>query len=144
MVIYIETRDFGRVRVNKRRGSQTIRIAVSQSGEVRLSMPYRLSTQDGLRFLNEKKNWVNKHKTEPKYLEDGAVIGRSHTLRIVVSNKTKTTSRITNDEIVVNMPENAMLSEVQKKLQHISKKLLKKEAEKLLPDSINQIAKINS
>ncbi len=136
MITYIETQDFGRIRITKRRGSRTMRIAVSQTGEVRLSIPYRLSTEEGLRFLNEKKSWVNKHKTDQTYLEDGARIGLSHTLRIVASTNTKTTSKVTDNEIIVKMPEEAMLDEVQKKLEQIAKKILKNEADFLLPQKL--------
>ncbi len=140
MVTYIETLDFGRVRVIKRRGSRSMRIAVSQTGEVRLSIPYRISTEDGIKFLNEKKNWINKHKSEPTYLEDGAQIGNNHTLKILVSKNSKTTSKIIGNQIIVNMPEDTMIDDVQKKLEQISKKLLKNEAESVLPQKIKSLA----
>lgn len=140
MVTYVETSDFGRVRVSRRRGSRSIRIAVSQSGEVRLSLPYKVSTQDGLNFLNDKKAWIAKHKTDQLYLEDGARIGIAHTLRIQASSNTKTTTKITGTEIAVQMPEDTMADDVQKKLEQIAKKFLKKEADQLLPIKLNNMA----
>lgn len=137
MIEYIETHDFGRVRVSRRKGSRSIRISVSQTGEVRLSLPLRIGLKEGLRFLQEKQSWVQQHKKEQDYLDDGARIGSMYTLRIMASKNSRVTHIIQDNSIIIRIPDDMQFNDVQKKLEQIAKKALQKSAEVLLPQRLN-------
>jgi predicted metal-dependent hydrolase len=89
-----------------------------------------------MRFLDEKKDWILQHKKDKEYLEDGARIGSMYTLRILVSKNTRTSSVIQGNAIIIRIPENMLFDDMQKKLQHITKKALQKSAEVLLPQRL--------
>lgn len=141
MIEFLEVEGIGRVRVSRRRGSRSLRISVTQNGEVRLSMPYRVALRDGLKFLQQKRDWLNKHQTEETYLDSGARIGKAHTLVVVPSTSTKTRTVVTTDTITVHIPEEMDAETVQKKLNEAAGKVLKKEAGALLPQQLMHYAK---
>lgn len=141
MIEYLEIEGIGRVRVSRRRGSRTLRISVTQNGEVRLNMPYRVALRDGLKFLEQKRAWLQKHQTEEVFLDSGARIGKAHTLLVKPTSNTKTTVKITPDTLIVNIPEDMDADTVQKKLGDAARRILKKEAESLLPQQLLHYAK---
>lgn len=137
MIEYIETSDFGRVKVSRRQGSRSIRITVSQTGEVRLSLPPRVSLEDGLNFLKDKQAWVQQHTKEQEFLDDGARIGSMYTLRVMASKNSRVTHVIQDNSILIRIPEDMQFNDVQKKLEQIAKKALQKSAEVLLPQRLD-------
>ena len=143
MIEYTEHAQLGRVRVSKRHGSRTIRISVTQMGEVRLSMPYSMSLKDGLKYLDEKRAWVDKHTKDMNYLENGARIGKAHTLKVLATSKSRTRSIITDTTLLVYIPENFSADQVQEKLETECKKLLQKQAKSLLPQQLSAYAKMH-
>ena len=140
MIEFVEVEGLGRVRVSRRAGSRSMRLSVTQNGEVRLSMPPRMSLQQGLKFLEEKRSWLRKHSSDPSWLEDGARIGKAHILVIVPSTSTKSHTTLTANKITVHIPEHLDADEVQDKLQTAARKALKKESEVLLPQQLMHYA----
>jgi predicted metal-dependent hydrolase len=141
MVEYLEIEGIGRVRVSRRRGARSIRLSVAQHGEIRLSVPYRLSLREGLKFLEQKRAWLQKHRTEEVYLDSGARIGKAHTLLVMPTKSSKTSVKISSDTITVRIPEDMDAEAVQKKLSAAANRVLKKEAESLLPRQLLHYAK---
>lgn len=142
MIEYVEHPTYGTVRVSRRKGSRSIRIGLAQDGEVRLSLPFRTSLQQGLQFLNDKKDWIEKHRQESNDVEHGARIGKFHTLKLVVdSTGGKTT--IVQNTIIVRIADDATADEVKSKIESASKRALKKEAQQLLPKQLQQHAQVH-
>jgi len=142
MIEYIEVEGIGRVRLSRRRGARSIRLSVTQNGEVRLSVPFRMALKDGLKFLEQKREWLQEHQTEESFLDNGARIGKSHTLLILTTlTSSKVTTIITSDTLMVRIPDNMDGETVQKKLNQAALKVLKKEAESLLPQQLTHYAK---
>jgi predicted metal-dependent hydrolase len=140
MVEYIEVQGLGKIRVMRRKGARTIRLSLSQNGEVRLSVPYRVSLADGLKFLNEKRDWIEQNAGIPSILEDGARIGKAHTLKIGTSFSTKSQTIIGQSTVIVQLPKGITEAEAQKKLIAAARKILTKESEALLPQRLAQLA----
>ncbi len=140
MIEYIEVEAIGRVRVSRRRGARSIRLSVTQNGEVRLSLPYRLALSEGMKFLEQKRDWLIKHKTEEAYLDSGARIGKAHQLVIFTTYSSKVTVKITSDKLLVRIPDDMDAETVQKKLHQAALKVLKQEAEALLPQQLAHYA----
>lgn len=140
MIQKIEVTGIGPVTVYRRKGMRSIRISVSQSGVIKLSLPFNVSLQKGLAFLQTKKDWVTKHAPEPLALDDGATIGRSHTLRLHTGTGTKLKSVRIANELHVYVPEHLNFDEVQTKLQKSAKKLIVEQAEALLLPRLQTIA----
>ncbi len=141
MIEFVEVAGIGKVRVSRRRGSRTMRISVTQNGEVRLSIPYRVSLKEGVKFLQQKQVWLDKHQTEETYLDSGARIGKAHRLIITPTTNIKTTVLISSDTVSVGIPEDMDVDTVQKKVADAARRVLKKEAESLLPQQLMHYAK---
>ncbi len=141
MIEHIQVEGFGKVRISRRTGMRTIRIGVTQNGEVRLSLPARVSLEKGILFLREKKAWIQKNTpSEGDYLDDGARIGKAHTLRITPTGSSKVRTTITQNAIFVHIPDQMSAENVQLKLSVAAKKALKIEAESLLPQQLRKYA----
>ena len=141
MIEYLEVEGIGRVRVSRRRGLRSMRISVTQNGEIRLSVPYRIAMKEGLKFLQQKKDWVLKHQTEEVFLDSGARIGKAHTLVVVPTTSSRTSIKITPDTLIVHIPEDMEADTVQQKLNAAAGRVLKKEAEALLPQQLKHYAR---
>lgn len=141
MIEYIEVPELGTVRVSRRRGSKTIRIGLTQNGEIRLSMPMRVSLSHGIEFLLQKKSWLDKQrKVDLSPVENGARIGKNHTLVIKVSLGKKAKTEISSNQVVLHIPEDFELEQVQNKIDQAAKIVLKKQAENLLPQQLKTYA----
>ncbi len=140
MVSYIEVEGIGTVRLQRRKGTQSIRLSLSQNGEVRLSLPYRVSLQDGIAFIQQKRGWIEKHAGYESLLEDGARIGKAHTLKIGVSFSGRIQTTISQTTIVVQAPQGTSPEKLQPKLIAAAKKALHTEASALLPQRLDQLA----
>lgn len=141
MIEFVEVEGVGKVRVSRRRGSRTMRISVTQNGEVRLSLPPRAALRDGIKFLQQKQTWLNTHQSEEIMLDSGARIGKAHRLVITPTLNSKVTVRINGDTLSVGIPDHMDVDTVQKKLADAARKVLKVEAESLLPQQLIHYAK---
>ncbi len=105
-------------------------------------MPLRMPLQEGLKFLLQKKDWLTKHQTEETFLENGARIGKAHTLVILTSlTSSKVSTKTTSDKLIVKIPDDMDVDTVQKKVGEAARKVLKAEAEALLPQQLMHYAK---
>ena len=141
MIDYVEVDGLGSVRVQRRKGSRSIRISVSQNGAIKLSMPYRTSITTGIEFLQQKRTWIQKHASSPApKLGDGARIGKAHTLLVSNNDSSKSRVTLTDTTIMVRLPANTNEQSMQPKLIDASKKALQREAQNLLPKQLEVYA----
>lgn len=140
MIEYIDHDEFGRIRLSRRRGARSIRIGLSQAGEIRLSLPYGVSLNSGLKFLSDKRNWIIKHSKQPPNINSGSIIGKDYTLRIVPTYKQNASTVYSDSQVTVFMPEDAAYEQVQEKISKTISKVLLLQAKKHLPGRVNTIA----
>ncbi len=143
----IDIPDIGEVTLTKRKGNSNIRLSYSHSGLIKVSLPYYVPFKTGIEFVKSKKNWLEKHRPDkPQILYDGDRIGKAHRLEFNRSHDASRSSvRLSGSRISVTVPVGLSFeeAEVQKVAQRGALKALKKEADRLLPQRLSQLAKEN-
>jgi predicted metal-dependent hydrolase len=143
----IEIPDIGTVTLYKRRGNRSIRLSVSAGGEVRVSMPYWLPYAAGEQFARSKAAWILDHaQSTPTGLRHGQAVGKAHRLHIMPSTQAiKITTRLKQNQIEINHPLSYQANSpaVQQAAKSASIRALRKEAEQLLPQRLQQLASTN-
>jgi len=99
----------GEVCVSRSRRTRRILLSVKPDGAIRLSLPYSLSLQEGLRFLDEKAAWAEQARNRlairyPKEIIEMPYSTRSHILSLLPGDVSAVSARITGDEIRVSYP----------------------------------------
>ena len=135
--IYVPAVD-AEVVIARRRGTRNIRLSVKSNGVIRLTVPFGVSENQALKFLVEKKDWINKHKTTSTTLKDGDHIGKSY--RLSVQQVDKRSSRILQNEIRVSLDKPIETPESQTFIRSACERALKNEAENLLPQRLKAVA----
>ena len=135
--------EIGELTLSKRRGSRNIRISVSAAGRVRVGLPTWLPYSAGISFALSRKEWLLEHKAKHQtvHFKDGDRIGKSFRLRYQYDPAvTKTSARVLGADVIVK--SNMALSDdaVQEKASLAAERALKKEAEKLLPPRLQELA----
>lgn len=140
----IELAGVGPITLVKRTGNRTIRITVTQSG-VRVSMPKWTPFSAGQAFALQHTSWIQEElaKLSGPQLESGQRIGKMHYLRFeqVLSDQ-PITSRVTGTEIIVRLRGGETISDpdVQSRAHKACIRGLKREAERLLPPRLTNLA----
>ncbi len=132
------------VTVYKRRGSKSIRLSISQEGDVKVTMPYWLPYAAGTAFAESKRDWILSQRVIPTNIVEGQAIGKSHTLHFKVSvSATKPSSRLADGKIIITHPLKTPASDssVQVIAEKAAIRTLRKEAATLLPPRLKQHAK---
>lgn len=135
--------EIGELTLSKRRGSRNIRLSVSAAGRIRVGMPYWLPYSAGISFALSRKDWLLEHKTKNAAppLQDGDRIGKSFRLRYEYDQKAqKTTARLQASKVIVKSPQDISDKNVQEKASLAAERALRKEAEKLLPARLAELA----
>jgi predicted metal-dependent hydrolase len=107
-------------------------------------MPYWAPYQAGIAFAKSKADWINKNLTPHtgQLLKDGDLIGKSHRLHYVYKpNHKTTTARISPNSINITSAYTFNSPSVQKKARDACEKALRSEAEHLLPQRLESLAK---
>lgn len=133
------------VQIARRKGTRHLRLSVKTDGTIRLTVPYGASEQLALKFLNEKLDWIKKHRKQPLLLRDGDRIGKSHWLHFEQSTSSRPSTRVSANQAIVYYPAemNIVDHAVQKAAQRITLRVLSTEAERLLPQRLNDLASQN-
>ncbi len=144
---YIEVAGLGSVRFQKRKNARNIRITVSHAGETRVSLPTWVPYKAAIVFAESKKDWIiSQSQGKSRHVfSNGERVGKSHRLRLVTTSALRTTTRVTDTEIVVFHPESlpATSQEVQRYVSKAATKALRNEAEKLLLPRLRSLAAKN-
>lgn len=132
----------GEVIVAKRRGTKHIRLSVTATGSIRVSVPYWLPYEAGLRFASSKKGWIAKQmQVHPTVLlEDGQRIGKAHHLQFVAGPKLRGVIKETVIQVVVPAGLSIADQQVQDRATSVCEKALRQEAEHLLPQRLQILA----
>lgn len=132
------------VKLVKRRGARTIRLSITNSGAVRIGLPYFMPYAAGVLFAKNNMAWIirqrAKHQRRP--LMSGALIASRYRLLITSdpSLGTGIRTRVKEGIIEVKSPWAQTDQRVQQKTVSACEKALKIEAERVLPRRLSELA----
>lgn len=133
-----------KVKIYKRRGSRSIKLAIDSGGGLKVSIPYWVPYKTGLDFAKSKEAWIDKHHSPAPVLSHGQPIGKAHHIEFVPDSAIdKPRSSIKATSILIRYPSHMDTSEdeIQKAAQKASIKALRKQAETLLPQRLDALAR---
>lgn len=101
---HYEIDGIGKIRVQKRRGSKSMRLRISNDGVVTVGVPFWMPYKTALDYAKKQKDWIIKHRPAKKILTNNQLIGRHHTLKIKTNNTSSFRVLVGDDSIVVYVP----------------------------------------
>jgi predicted metal-dependent hydrolase len=130
------------VTIYKRRGNRNLRLSVSGTGEVRVSIPAWAPYKTGLEFARSRQDWIQKQTRQPVLLAHGQPIGKAHHLEFAPKAGGKTTGRLLGSAVVISHARglDTASPEVQAVARKVSEKALRAQAEQLLPQRLAGLA----
>lgn len=131
------------VTVYKRRSSRSLRLTVSPSGQVKVSIPAWAPYRAGVEFARSRLDWIAGQRQPPVMLRSGQAVGKAHHLRFVSDDsRTKLSSRVNANEIIISLPAgmNSHDSEAQAAAEKACVRALRVQAENLLPRRLRDLA----
>jgi predicted metal-dependent hydrolase len=136
--------DLGSVLFNKRRNSRSIRISLSHSGQVKVTLPKWVSYYEAQRFVTSKTQWILDQKvTVDKKLVDNQQIGKYHNLTFLPTADYDTPRGFVKDhDIKVKYSDKLSVNDhtVQDCAMKASNKALMAEAKEVLPKRLHMLA----
>lgn len=131
--------------VARRKGSRNIRISIKSDGTLRVSVPYGVSDAAAWQFVESKQEWIRQRLKPKLQLEHDMHIGKAHRIEIKTGGDSPR-SRIANGTITITVPESLSITspDVQKVLERACDRALQKEAQQLLPQRLETLAKKHS
>lgn len=140
----VEIPSIGSVTLYKRRGSRSLRLSIGSAGEIRVSMPYWLPYTAGEAFARSKADWITAHRLPAaEHLRHGQAVGKAHRLFFdPVPQASKVTTRLKDNQIEISHPASVPAHDpkVQQAARKASIRALRREAERLLPMRLRQLA----
>jgi predicted metal-dependent hydrolase len=134
----------GQVSVIKRRNSKNLRISISPTGHVRISIPRWTPYITGITFARSKIDWINTQLTQNGsiILADGCLIGRHHRLVFVnvSAERPLTKTRVSKNKVVVSTNLSWDNPAVQKTASKACERALREESKRMLPQRVNSLA----
>ncbi len=141
----VEIPEIGTVTLIKRRGNTNIRLSFARDGSIRVSLPYWVPYQSGVSFALQRKDWIDEHRPDkPALLHSRARIGKAHRLAIeqrIESQGVRVTVRQNVINVLCPVDTPVTHASVQKAAERGAHKALKVEADRLLPQRLEQLAR---
>ena len=134
----------GEVVITKRRKSKSMRLSITPTGTVRVTVPFWLSYGAAEQFVSKRVDWIVEHKSKhpESVIRPGDRIGKSHRIEFVQDPAaTSSSARVYDNLIKVKSPKLYTDKLVQQKAVKASEKALKAEAEVLLPQRLEYFSK---
>src|ERR1039458_9775618 len=120
------------VTIYKRKVSRNLRLSISPTGQVRVSIPAWASYGVGLDFAKSRSSWILSQQKASQTLQHGQAIGKAHHLQFVAKSETnKISSRVQNSLVIVTHPMGTSpgLAEVQSEAEKACVRALRAQAE---------------
>lgn len=136
----------GTVTLYKRKRSKSIRLSVTSSGDIRVTMPfwtpYKLATE----FVIRKTGWLQSQVPQKVPIRNDDLIGRQHRVQITygpAASKIKT--RVSGDIVAAKIPFGSEPAgeDIQVLLRAACERALRKEAHVQLPRRLSELAAIH-
>lgn len=138
----VEITGIGSVKITKRKGTRRLRLRMSPGGVI-VSMPPWVPFKVGEKFALEHIDWIEKHRTPPKFLLPNRKIGRNHTLVYKVGLGVKPSVKVNLSSVIVSVPKGMTVKAPSVQIAAIrgAKKALKNQ-ENILRERLESISKI--
>lgn len=138
----VQVEGIGMVALHKRRGARNIRLSITHSGEVRVTLPFWAPYKAGIDFILSKSEWILEQKPEVQLIKQGHQIGKAHHISFEAGQGESISTRITGNEVRVLLPVGTRWDsdEAQKAAISVGIRALKKEARQLLPRRLQTLA----
>jgi predicted metal-dependent hydrolase len=131
------------VTIYKRKASRSLRLTIAADGKVKVSIPTWAPYRAGLEFAKSRREWIVSQQIESSLMQTGQPIGKAHRLLFLQkSTVSKPSGRIAGGEIIIGYPAGYDSSDeaVQKAAKTTAIKALRLQAEKLLPQRLEDLA----
>jgi predicted metal-dependent hydrolase len=129
--------------IYKRKSSRSLRLSITSSGIIRVTIPLWVSYNQGFDFAQSRKEWIHSQKTLEKAIQPRTAIGKAHHI-LFVSHPTisKPTSRIRQSEIIITYPQQLNVDSpiVQSAAKAAGIRALRTQANLLLPQRLRTLA----
>jgi predicted metal-dependent hydrolase len=138
----VEVAGIGTVALHKRRGARNIRLSITHSGEVRVTLPFWAPYKAGIDFILAKSDWILEQKPEVQLIRQGYQIGKAHHITFEAGQGNTISTRLTGNEARVLLPIGKRWDSpaAQQAANSVGIKALKKEAKQLLPRRLQTLA----
>jgi len=133
----------GEVVLAKRKGTRSLRLSIGADGRIRVGMPYWAPYQAGISFAISRSDWIKKHAPESRsgLLTEGMRVGKSYRLHFIRDDSIRgARSRLVANRIIIRTSIDPSRPEAQKRAAAACERALKKDAEKLLPQRVKELA----
>lgn len=135
------------ITVYKRAGSRSLRLSVTSTGKIRVTIPSWSPYQAGVQFARTRLSWIRQQQQPAALLIADQRIGKAHRLKFVAQTTAKrVSSRVITGQIIIGYP--AALNYSDKQVQAAAKtaclRALRREAERLLPQRLSALASTHS
>jgi predicted metal-dependent hydrolase len=130
--------------IYKRQSSRSLRLSVTSTGQIRVTIPRWVSYRAGLAFARSKQSWLAEQQHTSSTLRNGQTIGKAHHLRFMAEEGlNKPVSRLNSSEIIIRYPQALSQADpsVQKVALNACIRALRSQAENLLPQRLQSLAK---
>lgn len=148
-IVYIK--NIGNVKIRKNKRSKNVSIAIKPLNGVIVNLPYFLSYQYGIKIIEQKKQWIEKHlpkiqaieKQNTIFTEDTAFSTRQRKLHIKKHDSNLVHTKVNSDIIEILYPNNENIEspEIQEIIRTTLIKTLRFEAKEYLPTRTYELAK---
>lgn len=134
------------ITIYKRSGSRSLRLSVTSTGKIRVTIPTWTPYQAGLQFAKTRLDWIQRQQQPTTVLQPGQAVGKAHHLRFSPQlNSSRVSSRVMAGEIIIGYP--AQLSSHDKNVQLTARsaciRALRRQAEQLLPQRLKILAELH-
>ena len=142
--------EIGEVAITRRRQCKRLCISVNQRKEVKVSIPFRVSFNEGERFLFERIEWIKKSLTKIESLvqikqiinEDTDFSTRLRKLKVFESKELKFRLVLSQNEMLLSYPEGTIIdsNSVQETFRKLIIEGMRAEAKEYLPVRVAYLA----
>jgi predicted metal-dependent hydrolase len=135
------------VEIYKRKNNRNIRLSITSSNNVRVTIPSWVPYKVGLDFANKKSEWIKKHYKKQQVYIDNQLIGKAHRIKFKFdATNSQPQARINNQNILVTLSPNESASSrvVQDQIARAVTRALRIQADKLLPQRLSYLADKNN
>lgn len=135
------------IKIYKRKGARSLRLSVTSTGTVRLTIPTWTPYSAGLQFARSRLVWIAAQQRPSDSHKNGQAVGKAHRLSLISSPVAKkVTSRVIAGSVVVKYPATYTPEDehVQNVIRSASVRALRSQAENLLPQRLSTLATKNN
>lgn len=138
----VEIEGIGTVALHKRRGIRNMRLSITHSGEVRVTLPSWAPYQAGIDFAFAKSAWIKLQRPSRALLHHGHRVGKAHHIHFEGGEGKSVSTRLTGNEVRILLPVGIRWDseEAQDAARSAGVRALKKEAKSLLPNRLKLLA----